>query len=533
MNLSSGKRSYFLSLTYPDITAAVPQIEELSAGVDALELRVDLLRSPTQQDTSKPHIPDLTYVSEQLSTLRRATSLPIVYTVRTVSQGGSFPDAAENEAFELLNLGLRHGIEYIDVEITWSESKIRELASRKGTSQIVASWHDWSGKVKWDGALVREKYEVAHNLGDIVKIVSKAQTIEDNFALQAFVSRVNNVPGAKLFIAVNTGVEGQLSRVLNSTLSPVSHPLLPIKAAPGQLSFSQIQNTLHLIGLLPAQRFYLFGKPIAHSMSPTLHNTGYQILGLPHRYDLLETDSVGDEIRAALAAPDFGGASVTIPHKLDVIPLLDELSPAAKAIGAVNTITSRQEGSKRILYGDNSDWIGISECIRARRFGKIAAGLVIGAGGTSRAALYALRDLQVETIYLYNRTRANAQALVDAFPEFPITIVDELGAWTGPPPSVIVSTVPVTTTDSSVRNAIYVPESVFEATDGPRVVVDMAYKPAETPLLKLAKVSGWTTVPGVEVLLEQGFVQFVAWTGRRCPRKAVSSRVWEKYSASG
>jgi len=69
-----------------------------------------------------------------------------------VSQGGAFPDHAEREAFDLLNLALRMGVEYIDVEISWPEKRIRDLSSRKGASQIIASWHDWSGKMKWNGA---------------------------------------------------------------------------------------------------------------------------------------------------------------------------------------------------------------------------------------------------------------------------------------------------------------------------------------------------------------------------------------------
>jgi len=180
----------------------------------------------------------------------------------------------------------------------------------------------------------------------------------------------------------------KLSRILNSTFSPVSHPLLPSKAAPGQLSLAQIQNALHLVGQLPARRFYSFGNPIACSKSPTMHNTGFEVLGLPHKYELLQTNAVGDEIRAAITAPDFGGASVTIPFKLDVMPLLNKLPPAARAIGAVNTIIPcviDLEGSIRILYGDHMDWLGIRECIQRKlpTTRTVGAALVIGTGGTA------------------------------------------------------------------------------------------------------------------------------------------------------
>ena len=291
-NVASGKRSYFLSLTYPDVTHALCHLDDLTEGVDAIELRVDLLRESKDSESGGSSIPSRAYVSNQIAALRRATSLPIVFTVRTVSQGGSFPDTAEKEAVDILGLALRLGVEYVDVEITLPQKKIRELISGKGSSQIIASWHDWSGKMKWNGPTVKEKYDIANDLGDIIKIVGKATTIQDNFQLYEFVEKAKSLPQSKPFIAINMGVEGQMSRVLNDTFSPVTHPLLPVKAAPGQLSFRQIQKALHLLGLLPTRQFYLFGTPIAYSMSPALHNTGFEVLGLPHTYNLLETTEI-------------------------------------------------------------------------------------------------------------------------------------------------------------------------------------------------------------------------------------------------
>jgi pentafunctional AROM polypeptide len=536
-NVKSGRRSYFLSLTYPDVTQALDQIEQLSEGADALELRVDLLRTPMDYESPGPYIPSKAYVLDQVAALRSVTSIPIVYTVRTVSQGGSFPDTAENEAFELLDLALRLGVEYIDVEISLPEKRIRELISRKGSSQIIASWHDWSGKMKWNGLMVKEKYEKANELGDIIKLIGAAKTIQDNFQLFEFVTKVNSQPQAKPIIALNMGIKGQMTRILNTTFSPITHALLPMKAAPGQLTFKEIQKALNLLGLLPTRRFFLFGTPIAYSMSPTLHNTGFDVLGLPHTYELLETAEVGEEIKAAIAAPDFGGASVTIPYKLDIIPLLDQLSPAAEAIGAVNTIiplSTSADGSSWKLYGDNSDWLGIRDSISARvPFVHVA--LVIGAGGTARAAIYALQALNARTIYLYNRTSSNARSLALAFPDARIQVLEAIEQWPSgvAPPSVIVSTVPSSAmTLATENNVLPLSTKLFEYRDGPAVVIDMAYKPAETPLLKLAKEAGgnWATVPGLDVLLEQGFVQFEKWTGRRCPKSIVSARVRSKYN---
>ncbi len=94
------------------------------------------------------------------------------------------------------------------------------------------------------------------------------------------------------------------------------------------------------MGMLPAKRFCLFGTPIQASPSPTLHNTGFTTLGLPHTYDLFKTPEADDQIKQLMKNTYFG-ASMTIPHKLAIIPLLDEQTPEARAIGAVNTVIAR------------------------------------------------------------------------------------------------------------------------------------------------------------------------------------------------
>ncbi|KAF5339596.1 hypothetical protein D9611_011431 [Ephemerocybe angulata] len=385
------------------------------------------------------------------------TDLPIVFTVRTKGQGGAFPDNAQKEALALLNAGLRLGVEYLDVEISLPE-EVKALVSRKGYSQVIASWHDWSGAMKWNGATVKEKYDDASRIGDIVKIVGKAETLQDNFALYDFAANAAKQIGAKPLITINMGGEGQMSPF--------------VQADPTGTASSRA---------VPRSPFLPLGHPHLTLHVPTLHNTGFELLGLPYHYELLETKDVGEEIKLALASPDFGGASVTIPYKLDIIPLFDKLTPAAEAIGAVNTVipqaVSADSGSGRILVGDNTDWLGIKASITQRLSPlEIHAGLAIGAGGTARAAIYALQNLGVKTIYLHNRTKSKAEALAAVFPDAGVEVVEKL-KWA----------------DSSVApnaGALALPESVFAYRTGPAVVVDMAYKPEETPLLALAKDVG-------------------------------------------
>jgi len=265
-----------------------------------------------------------------------------------------------------------------------------------------------------NSSTVKEKYDIAQSVGDLIKIIGTANTVLDNFKLHEFITNVVVKPGAKPIIGVSMGTQGQLSRILNKTFTPVTHPLLPFKAAPGQLSFKQIQEALHLVGELPSKKFYLFGKPIAHSMSPTLHNSGFQVLGLPHSYRLLETQSFNEKNKQAITADDFGGASLTIPYKLDVILFLDKLTPAAKVIGAVNTIIPRSSSeSKRMLVGDNTDWLGVRASVVAQlAAGSVKNALVIGGGGTARAALYALQSLARKPSTFGTGQRARLRSLL-------------------------------------------------------------------------------------------------------------------------
>ncbi|KAF8263666.1 hypothetical protein EI94DRAFT_1703827 [Lactarius quietus] len=501
LKLVWGHRSYFLSLTFPNVTQSLATFKELMAGVDAVELRVDLLCSPGHIDL-------------------------------TVSQGGGFPDKSIKEAFDLFRLALRLGVQYVDIEILWLEKDIRNVIAHKGHARILASWHDWSRNLKWDSPAVDATLEVAKAYGDIVKIVGKANFLDDNLALQRFVERANLAAHAKPIITINIGVNGQLSRVLNTTYTPVTHPLHPSKAAPGQLSFIEIQTTLNLIGELPARKYYIFRNPIAHYMSPTLHNMAFKLLGLPHSYECLKTEDVDHEICFMLTLPDFGGASITIPFKGAIITHLDQHSAEAKAIGAINTVIPHVKGGYQILYGHNTDWIRIQNLVQARlphSVPTINSALIIGAGGTACAAIYMLHALSATHVYLFNHTRRSAEELAHTIP-----VLSVPGGGI-PERHCVYRAGIVTMTDEGVSNGLFLPSTIFSVEAG--VVIDMAYEPAETPLLKLAKTTipanlTWHTVAGIEVFLEQGYEQFELWTERRCLRSAVAKTVLEVYQTS-
>ncbi len=523
--------TFFLSLTFPDIKPALAPISELTEGADAVELRADLLSENGSSPTS-PTLPPIEYVAKQLSLLRLITSLPVVFSVRSKDQGGMAPSDESEGYLQMIRLGLRSGCEYVDLEMAWPRSVLDVVMKEKGHSHIIASWHDWTGEMKWDGPEVQEKYELCAKNGDVIKIVGTAKRASDNASLSIFADEVSFAPKAKPLLAINMGALGQLSRVTNLILTPVTHPLLPSRAAPGQLTIREINQARSLIGLLPAKRFFLFGSPIAHSVSPTLHNTGFTALGYPHQYFLQEGTEATPEILDIISSRDFGGASVTLPLKLKIMEHLDVISDDAKIIGAINTIVP-QHGK---LHGENTDWQAIVEAVRLSlplsMASTVLTGLVIGAGGTCRAAIYALHKLGAMNILLFNRTLGNAQGVKESFPsEYNIAVIDELNTSSIPsPPSVVISTVPgdSLTADKSAEGIFLDSSVVLGAERG--VAIDMAYKPHMTALLRLAKgSSGWKVVPGVEILCLQGFKQFELWTRKAAPKGKIRNAVMEKY----
>ncbi|KAJ8609059.1 hypothetical protein MRB53_039328 [Persea americana] len=180
------------------------------------------------------------YVSKQLAILREASNLPIIFTVRTKSQGGRFPDDREDAAAELMCLAGRWGAEYIDFEMTWSEKALRLIRQSALRSRIIASHHDVAGELSFASATWIEHYKKGCQIGDVIKLIGKASSLADNYALMHFKQRIREQNHPPL-IMINMGNQGTLSRILGDFLTPVTHELMPTKAAPGQLSVRQIK----------------------------------------------------------------------------------------------------------------------------------------------------------------------------------------------------------------------------------------------------------------------------------------------------
>ena len=554
------RHSFFVSLTLPSMKEALKITKEAVVGADAVELRVDLLNDPGTQNA----IPTVDFVIEQITLLRSTTTLPIIFTLRSMSQGGKFPDDASHGAIPLYRTAFRMAIEFVDLEITATEELVNFVTSQRdqGITKIIASHHDPNGILSWSNSSWIPHFNKALQYGDIIKLVGVAKSQNDNIDLFKFKSSLESSHSTPL-IALNMGIHGKLSRVLNTFMTPVSHPALPSKAAPGQLSAAEIRRTLSTIGDISPLQFFLLGSPVAASRGPAMHNALFTATGLPHHYDRIDTTDL-EHVQRILHAPDFGGASVTIPLKRAVMPLLDAIAPQARVIGAVNTVLAiRDPASSKLerLVGHNTDWQGIALSLRNAGASSSAAegggsssssALVIGTGGTSRAAVYALHAMHFAPIYVLGRTAANLDALVADFaPAFGVRALhagqpESALADMDAAPVVAVGTIPADRAiDAGMREVLCAlfersrTEAAAREAEGrrsggaakagadaggalagvgakrerKRVLLEMAYKPAETALMLLAADHGWTTVPGAEALVGQGVYQFEHFTG--------------------
>ncbi|KAK4701146.1 hypothetical protein P7C70_g5088, partial [Phenoliferia sp. Uapishka_3] len=293
-----------------------------------------------------------------------------------------------------------------------------------------------------------------------------------------------------------------------------------------------------------AKHFHIFGFPVSSSKSPILHGAGFKHHNLPHTYDIRNCEKLDESTIALIRDPAFGGASVTMPHKSIIHKYLDSSTPLATLLGAVNTIVPKKDAAsgKIELVGDNTDWVGILRLLKQElkpehEFDITCSGLVIGAGGAGRAAVYALHELGLSTIYLYNRTASTARAVKAAFPSsYNIVIIPSLAAenFKSGAPICIVGTVPASATsidETPSPPGLYLDRDCVSRKQG-GVLIDMAYLPRRTPLVRLAEnKQEWVVQTGIMVLLTQGYAQFEMWNGLKAPEKEIREAVLAAYDA--
>lgn len=450
--LMAKSRTYFISTTFPDVRAALPNLDILTVGADAVEIRVDLLKEPLSDGTYSS-IPSLSYVGQQVMLLRQRTELPIIFTTRCTRENGRFPMEDPNLYYEYLYRAIQWGVEYIDVELWLPESIRKALWERRGSSRIMSAFHDFSGAFKWPSRHAEEVFVESQKYADIVKMIAIINDHNENFELEYFRSKMRaDYPESPPLSAVNMGETGQFSRTLNKVFTPITHPLLPIIAAPGQMSAAEINAALSLLGQLPKTSIYGISGPASRNATPQapFYEKCFNELGLPHHFAVVERQSRGNKCMEAWCnQKNFGGAYLNPPVSFHGVvsgspffasvnggagPILSE---AARVIGMIDTIVVRsgapspssapaslpsspRNGHTRMesfghltadtglppnttLIFDNALWRGILSTLTrdlapSAYFGR-AAVVVASTSDDAASAIFALRALRVGKIY--------------------------------------------------------------------------------------------------------------------------------------
>ncbi len=255
-------------------------------------------------------------------------------------------------------------------------------------------------------------------------------------------------------------------------------------------------------------RLGVLGWPVAHSRSPAMHNAALFELGLAQwRYQRLPAPpALFAEIVRALPGAGFVGANVTIPHKQAALALADTASAAARAIGAANTLSFDSDG---VIAAENTDAPGLIAALE--RAGCSPRGLsatVLGAGGSARAVVWALREAGAREVSIYNRTRARAVELADALGARVTTLPERADIL------INCTSVGLVRPSGGGDDDLNQLGLSFDLVGRYSYVVDLVYTEGDTQLLAAACAQEVPTIDGLEILVAQGALSLELWTGR-------------------
>ena len=501
------------------------------SSADLIEWRVDPVAEQAQADDA---------LRDGLAELIRTSPLPCIVTCRPAWEGGHDDGDDADRLALLMYLGTAcagHGPAYFDLELAAYRrsanlrQKIHLVADhpdhpdypgqdppRRPEAGLILSSHDFEGR---PADLLRRVSGMAEAGGcRVVKVAWHARSLRDNLeAFELLAAR------HKPTIALCMGEAGLPSRVLAKKFGA----FLTFAALGEAQATAPGQPTVHILKSLyrwdhigPDTRvFGVIGDPVAQSMSPAVHNAGFTAAGFDGVYLPMRVPPEYEHFKATVGAwlddprLDFRGASVTIPHKQNLLRFVKErggeVEPLAERIGAANTLHKRDDGT---LYAGNTDYAALLDaaCARLGAGRDALAGrrvAVLGAGGVARAAVAGFTHYGGH-VTVHNRTPAPAQHLAEVFGarHAALDAVD-LDAT-----DLLINCTPVgmhPDTDASPVD----PAQLASLTNHFPLVFDTVYNPRETVLLRGAAAAGCATITGAEMFVRQAAAQFERWTG--CP----------------
>jgi 3-dehydroquinate dehydratase / shikimate dehydrogenase len=475
-----------------------------SALADLIELRLDCLSGV-----------ESTLALRQLDALQLASPCPLILTLRPVEQGGRREiDALNRLAFWVENFlydDEYRGFADIECDLLLLIHQSEDQRWKKlDWERVICSHHDFAGMpVDLDKIYERMAATPAH----VLKIAVSAGDITDCIPVFHLLERARRE--GRAVIAIAMGEAGIATRILGPSRGAfMTYGSLEQSSAvaPGQLSAAALTDIYRIRELdRQTEIMGLMGSPVAHSISPQIHNAAFAARELNAVYIPFEVREAKDFIRRMVDPRTrevdwrLRGLSVTAPHKSVCLELLDELAHPAREIGAVNTILIEDDK----LIGYNTDADAFLAPLRRRAIGLGGARCaLLGAGGAALSVLWAL-EKEGADVTVFARDMSKANRLAEKFGARAAGVAD--ARFDGF--ELVINATPLGTRGHLERET----PAVAGQLQGARLVYDLVYNPSETRLMREAADAGVQSIGGLEMLLAQAAAQFRLWTDQDAP----------------
>ncbi|MEO1008086.1 MAG: type I 3-dehydroquinate dehydratase [Planctomycetota bacterium] len=501
------------------------------AGAELVEYRLDACYGGRPEEI------------EALLRLVAGSPLPCIATCRPVWEGGEYR-GDEDARLELLR-ALAHADRpprYIDIELAAIE-KAGALPLERGNEdaepRLVLSIHDFEGRPP---DLARRLLRLHERPASVHKIAFRARSVRDNLELFGLLAQRNRPT-----IALGMGRFGLASRVLAPKFGGFL-TFAPLRAdaatAPGQATLAELLETYRIRSVGPRTRvFGVVGDPVEHSLSPALHNAGFDRVGFDGVYVPLPVAEGYESLKASLGelldheGLDLTGVSVTMPHKRTLVRLAAErgwqLDDFAALCGSANTLVRSEPGATPLVT--NTDGPAVVECLERAGLALVGSRvLVVGAGGMARAAALALSRTGA-TITVHSRTSERAAEVAEMVRAAggDAATLDEITENEVSGLAAIVHATPVGMTDGPAAGGLAVPVDAIDALPREALVVETIYHPVDTPLLRTVRERGLRVVDGLDVFAAQAAAQFELFTNGSAPREVFDAMLRERSGSQG
>ena len=539
-------------------------------GADMVELRVDVFfedRTSEPDDETSNETGDSPVVDMLETRIDRVLDLVEVMPVACIVTCRPHWEGGEYHGDDLDRVALYEALAnsekppaYIDVELaTFTHTRaihkrIVKAVKPKGegapSTRLILSTHDFTGRpTDLTRKIIAMQEEDACS---VVKIAYRARSIRDNLELFEILA-----DRSKPTIALGMGEFGLMSRVLAPKFGGfLTFASLREEAntAPGQPTLEELLNLYRFRKIKSTTKvFGIIGWPVTQSMSPMVHNAGFEAVGFDGVYVPMPVEGSYESFKATMLAMidsglDFQGASVTIPHKGHLGRFGLEFNPHEESNTTIliasdaglpqNTFgIDGMAGDVPLAETDNTDADAICALL-ADRLGQVGGSkiAIVGAGGVAMGAASAALSMRAD-VFVYNRTEDRAQELVkqisssagDVHDLGSVTVVsaDELQELNA---KVYINCTPVGMKDGPDPDGLSVPIPDLGELAPETVFFDTVYNPIETPMIKAAKERGYRTIDGVEMFVRQAEMQFEYWTGKHAPAGLFDSLVRNKLS---